>query len=82
MDAGEIERLIKASIPVITSYSIHYTKLYEPLSDLYVSPIPIERTTTLKAKAFRADLAESATATAGFTENLEATPLLPGLQLV
>jgi hypothetical protein len=50
-------------------------------SDVYVSPIPIGRTTTLKAKAFRADLVESATATAGFTQDADATPLRPGLVL-
>jgi hypothetical protein len=63
---------------------IHYTlDGTEPTvhSSPYAGPFVLDATTTLKAKAFRADLAESATATVGFTRASDAVPMMPGLQL-
>jgi hypothetical protein len=48
----------------------------------YAGPIEISSTVTLKAKAFRDGLGDSATATAGFTRDGDfAPPAVPGLQL-
>jgi hypothetical protein len=76
----------EVSLSTVTAgASIHYTlDRSEPtlLSDLYTTPLVIDATTTVKAKAFRDDLTDSQVATASFTRDTDVTPRsVSGLQL-
>ena len=63
---------------------IHYTvdgTEPTPVSPVYVDPLQLTSTTTVKAKAFVGGYADSATTTAGFIQRAQATPLsTPALQ--
>jgi hypothetical protein len=70
------EAVVSMATPTLGS-TIHYTlDGSDPteLSPFYAEPITLTNSTTVKATAFKANLAESAVATASFTKDTDFTP--------